>query len=202
METKTPRVFLIEDEPVSAKITLRMLRESGLDTGARVEETLAAGLAGLAGGGTDIILLDLSLPDSGGLDTIKAVCGKFPDLPVVVMTGTEDEAMGIDALKDGAQDYLVKGQYGDKELARTIRYAIERKGLLNEKEDLISKLQEALKHVKLLTGLLPTCADCKKIRTAKGNWVQMETYISDHSEAQFSHGFCDACYKKRIEEMK
>lgn len=201
MNSETIRVFLIEDEPVSAKIALRMLREAGLDSDAR-EETLAGGLAALAGSGANIVLLDLSLPDSSGLDTVKAVCGKFPNLPVVVMTGTEDEAMGLEALKDGAQDYLVKGQFGDKELARTIRYAVERKELLNEKEDLILKLQEALRRVKLLTGLLPTCADCKKIRTEAGTWVQMESYISSHSEALFSHGFCDACYAKRLKEIK
>ena len=108
----------------------------------------------------------------------------------------------LEALKDGAQDYLVKSQFGDKELARTIHYAIERKKLLNEKEDLIIKLQEALKRVKQLTGLLPICADCKKIKTDKGDWVQMETYISGHTNALFSHGFCDACYKKRIKEIE
>ena len=56
------------------------------------------------------------------------------------MTGTEDEAMGLDAMKDGAQDYLVKGQFGDRELKRTIRYALERQDLLNEKEALIAQL--------------------------------------------------------------
>ena len=157
-----PRIFLVEDEQVSKKITMRMLRETGLEADVREGKTLAAGLSGLAESGVDILLLDLNLPDSGGLDTLKAVCGKFPALAVVVMTGTEDGSMGLDALKLGAQDYLVKGQFGHRELARTIRYAIERKQLLNEKEELISRLQDALKRVKKLTGLLPTCADCKK----------------------------------------
>ncbi|OIO04883.1 MAG: hypothetical protein COX65_03430 [Elusimicrobia bacterium CG_4_10_14_0_2_um_filter_56_8] len=202
MNMGKPRIFLVEDEQVSKKITMRMLRETGLEADVREGKTLAAGLSGLAESGVDILLLDLNLPDSGGLDTLKAVCGKFPALAVVVMTGTEDGSMGLDALKLGAQDYLVKGQFGHRELARTIRYAIERKQLLNEKEELISRLQDALKRVKKLTGLLPTCADCKKIKTAEGKWVQMESYISGHSEAQFSHGFCDACYKKRLKEIK
>ena len=202
MNSKTPRILIIEDEPVSSKVTLRMLKEAGLDAGARVEESLEHGLDVLTAEAADFVLLDLSLPDSSGLETVKAVCGKFPNLPVVVMTGTEDGETGIAALKDGAQDYLVKGQFGDKELARTVRYAAERKELLNEKEELILKLQAALDRVNLLTGLLPTCADCKKIRTAEGTWVQMEAYISGHSNAVFSHGFCEACLGKRLKKIK
>lgn len=202
MNAETTRILIIEDEPVSAKIALRMLKEAGLDAAARVKETLADGLDVLTAEAADLVLLDLSLPDSSGLETVKAVCGKFPKLPVVVMTGTEDGGMGIDALKHGAQDYLVKGQFDDRELARVIRYAIERKELLNEKEELIVKLRAALDRVDLLTGLLPTCADCKKIRTTEGTWVQMEAYVSSHSSAVFSHGFCETCLKKRIKELK
>lgn len=202
MRSGSVRVLLIEDEPVSAGIALRMLKEAGLGADVRAHAALAAGLKELAAGGTDIVLLDLGLPDSQGLETVKAVCGKFPGLPVVVMTGTEDEALAAEALKDGAQDYLIKGQFGERELRRTINYALEREELLNEKTALIAQLEAALKRVKQLTGLLPVCADCKKIRTREGAWVQMESYISGHSEALFTHGFCDACAKKRVKELK
>lgn len=199
--TEGTRIFLVEDEPVSAGITLRMLREAGLAGAVSSAGTLADGLAALEAGGADVALLDMGLPDSAGTDTVRAVCGRFPKLPVIVMTGTDDEAVGLEALKHGAQDYLVKGQFDDRELKRVIRYAQERKELLNEKEALIEKLQEALKRVKLLTGLLPTCADCKKVRSPDGSWIQMESYISTHSEAVFSHGFCDNCYRRRVAEI-
>lgn len=195
------RILLLEDEPVSAGITLRMLAEAGLDKEVASAGTLAGGLAALTANPVDMALVDLGLPDSGELATVKAVCGRFPKLPVIVMTGTDDEAVGLEALKHGAQDYLVKGQFDDRELKRAIRYAIERKGLLNEKENLIAELRDALRRVKQLTGLLPTCADCRKIRTPEGEWVQMESYISKHSEAVFSHGFCDVCYGKRLKEI-
>lgn len=201
MTSKITHILLIEDEPISAKITLRMLREAGLDDAASVKETLADGLDVLAAEAADLVLLDLSLPDSSGLETVKAVCGKFPSLPVVVMTGTEDGEIGTDALKHGAQDYLIKGQFDDKVLSRTIRYAVERKELLNEKEELITKLRSALDRVDLLTGLLPTCADCKMVKTAEGTWVQMEAYVSSHSDAVFSHGFCEVCLKKRLKNI-
>jgi len=199
--TKTTQIFLIEDEPVSAGITRRMLKEAGLDGEVTCAATLEEGIAGVRLDGVDVVLLDLGLPDSRGLATVTSFCAEFPKLPVIVMTGTDDEEMGLEALKHGAQDYLVKGRFDDRELKRVIRYAIERKGLLNEKEDLIARLQEALLRVRQLTGLLPTCADCKRIRTPEGKWVQMESYISSHSDAVFSHGFCDGCCQKRIKEL-
>lgn len=202
MRNNNINIFLIEDDPLSAKITLRMLKEAGLDAAVRVRETLAEGIKGIAERSADIVLLDLGLPDSQGGDSIKAICEKFPNLPIVVMTGTDDEDVCIDALKNGAQDYLVKGQFGDRELKRAIRYALERKNLLNEKETLIAKLQEALTRVKQLTGLLPICSDCKKIRTDKGGWMEVESYIRGHSEAEFTHGFCETCYERRMKQMQ
>lgn len=199
---KEPHIFLVEDEPVSSGITLRMLRAAGLGDEVTTAGSLRESIAGILIDGVELVLLDLGLPDSNGLDTVKALCGRFPELPVVVMTGTDDEALGLEALKHGAQDYLVKGQFDDRELKRVVRYAIERKELLNEKEDLILKLQAALTRVKQLAGLLPTCAECKRIRTPEGKWMQMETYISKHSEAVFSHGLCDECFKKRMDSIK
>ncbi len=195
------KILLLEDEPVSAGITRRMLREAGLDEGLAVSGTLAGGLKAAAADPPGVALLDLGLPDSSGEATVTAFCRAFPRLPVVVMTGTDDEELGLEAMKRGAQDYLVKGQFGDRELRKAVRYALERKGLLNEREELISKLQEALTRVRLLSGLLPICADCKRIRSGDGKWMQLETYISGHSEALFTHGFCDNCYKKRLKEI-
>jgi DNA-binding response OmpR family regulator len=202
MDTETIRILLIEDEPVSAGITRRMLREAGLDGEVTVKGTLRAGLEHLNTAAAEIVLLDMGLPDSSGPGTVKEFCGRFPALPVIVMTGMNDEETGMAALKDGAQDYLVKGQFGHRELKRAISYAAERKELLNQKEELVRQLGEALERVKSLTGLLPICADCKKIRTPSGDWVQMETYISSHSEAMFTHGFCDNCTKKRLQAIK
>jgi len=65
-----------------------------------------------------------------------------------------------------------------------------------ERERLIHELQEALAKVKKLSGFLPICASCKKIRNDQGYWMQIEAYIRDHSEAEFSHGICPECMKK------
>jgi hypothetical protein len=85
----------------------------------------------------------------------------------------------------------------------------ERRRAEEEREKLIVKLQDALANVKRLSGMLPICASCKKIRDDSGYWKQIESYIREHSEAEFSHGLCPDCaekqyaeYKRAIEEMK
>jgi len=77
----------------------------------------------------------------------------------------------------------------------------ERKQAEQEKEQVISQLQQALAKVKMLSGLIPICAACKKIRDDKGYWQQLEGYIRDHSEAEFSHGICPECQRKLYPEL-
>ncbi len=109
--------------------------------------------------------------------------------------------LGTQAVHEGAQDYLIKGQTNGSLLVKAIRYAMERKQLENEKEHLIRELQESLAKVKSTSGLLPICASCKKIRDDKGYWNQVETYLSEHSDAKFSHGICPECGKKLYPEF-
>ena len=83
-----------------------------------------------------------------------------------------------------------------------IRDITERKRAEKEREKLILELSASLEKVKLLRGLLPICASCKKIRDDKGYWNQIESYIRDHSEAEFSHGICPECMKKLYPDFK
>ena len=86
--------------------------------------------------------------------------------------------------------------FGGKRVVCTmVRDLTERKLAEQEREKLIHELQEALANVKTLRGLVPICANCKKIRDDKGYWQQVETYVRDHSEAIFSHGLCPECIK-------
>jgi signal transduction histidine kinase len=97
----------------------------------------------------DVILLDLSLPDSFGLETVEQVYNKFATIPIVILSGLEDESLATIAVQKGAQDYLVKGDFDSNLLVRSIRYAIERAKiiqLLNQKEQQLEQANEQLEH--------------------------------------------------------
>jgi PAS domain S-box-containing protein len=103
--------------------------------------------------------------------------------------GTEMECLLTSIVRRNADGYIV-GYQG------IIRDITERKRAEEERETLIHELQDALANIRRLRGLLPICASCKKIRDDKGYWNQLETFIQEHSEAEFSHGFCPDCMKK------
>jgi PAS domain S-box-containing protein len=120
-------ILLVEDDPDDVLLLKEALAESSAQT-CRVSQAgrLDAGLDLLAKGGIDVVVLDLNLPDSRGLDTLETLLGRVPGVPVVVMSGIADEALAAKAVEKGAQDYLVKGKDDRHALARVLRYAIER----------------------------------------------------------------------------
>lgn len=199
MEKQIFKVLLIEDDPDDIFLLQGMIEEAEEEMQTFKIETadrLSTGLARLAQGGIDMLLLDLGLPDSMGIDTLQAARAAAPDITIVVLTGHVDSYLGLEALQEGAQDYQVKGLVNGSLLVRSMRYSMERKRLEREKENLIDELKAALAKVKTLSGMLPICASCKKIRDDTGYWHQIESYIREHSETEFSHGICPDCMIK------
>jgi PAS domain S-box-containing protein len=128
MGTDPIRALLIEDDPddvLLLKASLTKAKAIQIKLGHA--DRLSSGLIQLAEQDYDVILLDLNLPDSRGLETLTAIINEFPKIPVVVLSGLADDATTIAAVKQGAQDYLVKGEFSGLMLARVLRYAIERK---------------------------------------------------------------------------
>ena len=122
------KVLLIEDNPVDAQLTQDLLNEWQPDRFELVQvSTLSEGLVRLSRDRFDVVLLDLSLPDTFGLSTVTQVLSTSTGIPVVVLSGHDDHNLALQAIQHGAQDYLVKGQGGPDVLARAILYAIERK---------------------------------------------------------------------------
>lgn len=207
MNDRQFHVLLIEDNPGDARLIRELFAEvKGAPFRLEWADSLAKGTEFLNEARVDVILLDLSLPDSDGYETLSRMMAAAPDIPIVVMTGLNDETVAVQAVRAGAQDYLLKGQADGNLLSRSIRYAIERKEASAEREKLIKELQETLTKIKTLQGLLPICAACKKIRDDKGYWNQIEAYISAHSEAEFTHGICPECldrlYPEQAKKMK
>lgn len=128
MSLPTTKILVVEDNPGDARLIKEMLADAGdqyLET--EWAATLAEGLKCLDRGGIDLVLLDLSLPDSRGLDTFLQAYAHAPNLPFVLLTGLDDETLALKAVREGAQDYLVKGKINALMLLRAIRYAAERK---------------------------------------------------------------------------
>lgn len=121
-------VLLIEDNDVDAQFTQDLLAEWSIEEFRITRaKTLGEGLALIGQARFDAILLDLSLPDAFGLPTVRQVHATNPAIPLVVLSGVSDQALALQAVQQGAQDYLVKGQGHPELLARAVRYAIERK---------------------------------------------------------------------------
>lgn len=121
------RVLVVEDDAIYANLLKAALSgETARIFQVEWAETLQAGLAHLANSSTDVVLLDLFLPDSNGLDTFERVRMHAPEVPIVVLTVLDDDAVALEAVRQGAQDYLVKGQVPAERLSRVIGYAIER----------------------------------------------------------------------------
>jgi two-component system, NarL family, sensor histidine kinase UhpB len=120
--------LIIEDNQGDVRLIRAQLAEQNIVTVtfARAER-LMEGLSMLSKERFDVVLLDLNLPDSGGLDTVRTFLSKNNTVPVIVLTGLDDDTTGLNAIQVGAQDYLVKGSTDGSLLARTMRYAIERK---------------------------------------------------------------------------
>ena len=163
MNKESIKILLIEDNPGDARLIKEFLGETGTVFELDWVESLSQGLDHLDG--KNAILLDLTLPDSIGLDTFKKIHSQAPALPIIVLTGNDDEALSSRALQEGAQDYLVKGQVDGQILARSIRYAIERKRI---DEALKS---EILKHKKLEADLIVAKEAAEEAARAKAEFL-------------------------------
>jgi signal transduction histidine kinase len=129
MSGTSNRVLLIEDNPGDADLVRLRLVESNPLVDVSCVNRLADGIASLKEQAPALILLDLNLPDSHGAETFRKVLEKAPDVPVVILSGQDDQALAVKALHQGAQDYLVKGGVTSAQLDRAMRYAIERQAL-------------------------------------------------------------------------
>jgi PAS domain S-box-containing protein len=141
MSDKPLQILLIEDSPGDARLIQEFLSEiRNTPYVLECADRLSEGLELLAVRDVDLVLLDLSLPDSRGFDTFSRVHAQAPDLPIVVVTGLDDEMLAVQAVQASAQDYLLKGEINSGLLWRAMRYAIERK----KAEIALRKTQEEL----------------------------------------------------------
>ncbi|MEW6734202.1 MAG: response regulator [Acidobacteriota bacterium] len=211
MATNIIKVLLIEDNPGDIRLVREMLAEArNALFDLRSTNTLQEGLELMAGGGFDILLLDLSLPDSQGLETLKRAQSQPYAPPIVLLTGLEDESLAINALHVGAQDYLVKGQVNSELLARALSYAIERKNVHSELvrsqkkyENLINSIDGIVLEIEPTTFRITFIS--KQAERLLGypseHWLQASIFWQDHIHLEDREQAINS-YKQAVSEKK
>uniref|UniRef100_C6DYU0 Response regulator receiver protein n=1 Tax=Geobacter sp. (strain M21) TaxID=443144 RepID=C6DYU0_GEOSM len=193
------KLLVVDDTPENLIILYKILRKEyevlGANSGKEALLALAENLP-------DLILLDVMMPEMDGLEVCRILKddSRYRDIPVIFITALSDEVDESRGFEAGAVDYLSK-PVNPVILSHRVAVHLE---LQSQKEALARKnqeLQEALSRVKELSGLLPICMTCKKIRDDQGYWNQLESYISLHSEALFSHGYCPECAAAAIKKI-
>lgn len=168
MNTEPLNLLLIEDDAYDMKV-IRLMIVSQRDKpifNVRTGESLAQGLVLMAERAAEVVLLDLNLPDSTGLDTFTAFHNAFPHTPVIIISGTDDLALAVEAVQAGAQDYLLKGEMSRNLLVRAIHHAVERQAILRTLERRTRELADSESRLRMITD---KSADGIVIVAADGN---------------------------------
>ena len=190
------KVLIVDDDPEVLFATSRIVKSAGYEVFEAITGTECMATAREIR--PDLILLDVVLPDVDGIQLCKDIKSD-PALNatfIVLISGSKTSSLEqADGLDVGADGYIAR-PISNRELKARVNamariYVAER-----ERDQLIVELKDALSKVKLLSGLLPICASCKKIRDDQGYWNQVEMFIGKRSNAEFSHSICPECAKK------
>jgi CheY-like chemotaxis protein len=201
--SKPLKVLVVEDSEPDVLLLLHYLRRVGYDVTSQRVEIAEAMRRALTEANWDIIICDYSIPGFGALEALKVLQASGQDLPFIVVSGIVGEETAVGAMKAGADDFLLKDRLErlapavEREMAAAAARR-EHRRVEADRQRLILELQDALAHVRTLSGLLPICAWCKRTRDDEGYWHDIEKYISAHSQAQFSHGICPECQRRQF----
>jgi len=191
---ETLDILLVEDNPGDAQLVRHTLRQvPKLRFKLTQEERLDAAMRRIAEEHFDVILLDLSLPDSRGISTLITALRQAPKVAIVVLTGLDDEAMGHEAVGRGAEDYLVKGEVDGWMLAKAIRYAMERKKVQEIYDRVAEELETFRRDYQQLVKLLPICPACHQPRTDDDYMHQILQFVKQHTPEHLAECLCEHC---------
>ncbi len=193
------KILVAEDQSVSRHILVANLSKWGYEVTA-VEDGTQAWEALCTAEGPQLAILDWLMPGMDGIEICRQMRQSPQTRPsyLILLTarkGQEDKILG---LQSGADDYITK-PFDRGELRARVQVGIRVLELQGALAQRVRELEDALSRVKTLQGLLPICSYCKKIRNDRNYWQQVEGYLSDHSEIQFSHGICPDCYGRYVQ---
>jgi len=195
---KRMKLLITEDEPVSRHILQSVLVKWGYEvlTATNGEEAWEV----LQGEDPpSLAILDWMMPEMDGLEVCRKVrqCDRLKLTYLILLTAKDRKEDLVVGLRAGADDYIPK-PFDVRELRARIEVGLRILNLQKTLSNRVRELEEALLKVKQLQGLLPICSYCKKIRNDQNYWEQVEQYIEEHSEAEFSHGICPDCFEKLV----
>jgi len=195
------RILIAEDDFTSRGMLAAVLRKAGHEPVETVNG-LEAWEALQQPDAPRLVILDWMMPEMDGLEVLRRIRAVESDRPpyILMLTTKTDKAEIVAGLDAGANDYLAK-PFDAGELRARVDVGRRLVETQDELAGKIGELQRALAEIKTLRGIVPICASCKKIRDDAGFWQQVEVYVSDHSEAEFSHGICPECMKKLYPEL-
>jgi len=198
MNSKRAKILIVDDEPVNIRL---------LEGALKRDYDICSSLNGfeairdIKDQRPDLILLDIMMPDLNGFDVCRVIRSDeaFSAIPVIFITAMDTFEGEVEGLEAGGIDYLSKPVNLDL-LKLRVRNHLElkrRSDLIREQRDLLDsqkkELESALARIKHLEGVIPICMHCKSIRSDDESWHQLEEYITEHTDALFSHGICPKC---------
>ena len=194
-------VLIAEDDRVTGEILARTLQRWSYSTTLVTDGAQAWDRLRVATDPT-LAILDWMMPEMDGPDVCRRVRQELPLAKMYLLLVTARESLvdvvaGLDA---GADDYIIK-PFDPEVLRARVAVGARVLGLQQKLAERVDELQTALSNVKQLRGLLPICSYCKRIRGDDQYWQQVEGYVAEHSDAQFSHGICPPCYDKVSVEL-
>jgi DNA-binding response OmpR family regulator len=189
-------ILVVDDTPELLQASARVLRSAGATVHEAVDGRSC--LAAVHHHRPDLVLLDVELPDLLGYEICRRIKNDESLKAVYVvmlsstMTTSDDQSKGLES---GADGYITR-PLPNRELLARVESVARIIRAERERDRLITQLQQALETIKTLSGMLPICASCKKIRNDTGYWEEVESYVKRHSDAEFTHGICPACARK------
>ncbi len=195
------RILIAEDDFTSRTMLSAVLKKWGYDV-VSVANGLQAWEILQSQDAPKLALLDWNMPEMDGLEVVRRVRGNSSSEPayIIILTANGEKRDIVEGLEAGANDYVTK-PYDQDELRARLQVGGRMVGLQASLSERMLELQKALGEVRTLRGIVPICAGCKKIRDDRGYWNQVEVYVREHSEAQFSHCLCPECLEKLYPEF-
>ncbi|MBF0527188.1 MAG: response regulator [Deltaproteobacteria bacterium] len=191
-QEKKPLILIVDDVPMNLQVLGNTLSQENYQIAVATNGRQALSLTESVT--PDLILLDVVMPEVDGFEVCRILKGddRTKDIPIIFLTAKSESEDIVKGFELGAVDYLTK-PFSTLELLARVRTHLELKKSKDMQNELIAQLKDALAQVKQLTGLIPICSHCKRIRDDAGYWQQVEAYIARYSAAQFSHSICPEC---------